>query len=678
MKVATDIGGTFTDLVYVDQTGKVQTYKSNTTPERFEEGVINVINDSGINEDEITQFIHGSTVVINTITERKGVKTALLTTEGFRDILEIARGNRPDLFNIRYKKPVPFVSRMLRREVLERMDYQGNIVKPLNERQLIDEIEYLKNQQVEAIAISFLHSYINPEHEILAKEVIKRYWPEVFVTLSHEISKEMREYERSNTAVLNAYVKPIANSYLNNLESEINKQFSSKNLIMQSNGGTSTFSQAKSTPIHMLESGPVAGVYGASVLGDLIGENNIIAFDIGGTTAKCSLIENGKMKISTNYYVEKTEYSAGYPVKVPVVDIVEIGNGGGSIAWIDEVGSLKVGPISAGSTPGPIAYGQGGKEPTTTDANLLTGRLSKDNFQYEVDMKKIENKIQKKVGDPLNIDAMDAALGIIRIANSNMLSALRLISTRRGYDPREFTLVAFGGGGSMHAVALAKELGIKKVVIPFASPVFAAWGMLMTDYKTDEIITYNKKVKEVCPVEIEQRWTELQDLAMSKFEGQVDDQSIFFSRFLDMRYIGQEHTVKVPIPNDPVALESFKEIKKSFHDIHERSYSFKLEETDIEIVNLHLTAFGQVEKPEIAEIESNNTLTDAYKGKRDVYFESIGSYKTPVYEREKFPVDKKVHGPLIIEEMSAVTILDSDQTVYADRYGNLIIEMKEI
>lgn len=678
MKIATDIGGTFTDLVYIDETGKVQTHKSNTTPAKFEEGVLNVIKESGINKEAITQFVHGSTVVINAITEKKGVKTALLTTVGFRDVLEIARGNRPDLFNIRYKKPVPFVPRMLRREATERIDYKGNVVEPLNESKLIDEIEYLKKQQVKAIAVSFLHSYANPIHEILAKEIIHKHWPEVFVTLSHEISKEMREYERSNTAVLNAYVKPIANNYLNDLESEINKQFSSEKLIMQSNSGTSTFNQAKSTPIHMLESGPVAGVYGASMLGEWIGEDNIIAFDIGGTTAKCSLIENGRIKISTNYYVEKTAYSAGYPVKVPVVDIVEIGNGGGSIAWFDDVGSLKVGPISAGSIPGPIAYGQGGEEPTTTDANLLTGRLSKDNFQYEVDIKKIENKIQEKIGDPLHMNAMDAALGIIRIANSNMLSALRLISTRRGYDPREFTLVAFGGGGSMHAVALAKELGIKKVVIPFASPVFSAWGMLMTDYKSDEIISYNKKVKEVCPEEIENEWEKLQNLAISKFEGKVDDQSIFFSRFLDMRYVGQEHTVKVPIPNMPTELHSFTEINKRFHDNHERSYSFKLEDTGIEIVNLHLTVSGQVEKPEIAKITSTSTLADAYKGKRDVYFEDIGSYKTPVYARENFPIEEEVHGPLIIEEKSAVTLLDSDQTVHADRYGNLIIKMKEI
>lgn len=312
MKIATDIGGTFTDLVYVDETGKVRTYKSSTTPARFEKGVLNVIKESGINQEAITQFVHGSTVVINAITEKKGVKTALITTKGFRDVLEIARGNRPDLFNIRYKKPVPFVPRMLRREVAERMDYKGNVVETLDENALIEEINYLKKQCVEAIAVSFLHSYANPEPEILAKEIIRKHWPEVFITLSHEISKEMREYERSNTAVLNAYVKPIANSYLKSLETDISKQFSSEKLIMQSNGGTSTFNQAKNTPIHMLESGPVAGVYGASVLGDLIGDDNIIAFDIGGTTAKCSLIENGKMKISTNYYVEKTEYSASH------------------------------------------------------------------------------------------------------------------------------------------------------------------------------------------------------------------------------------------------------------------------------------------------------------------------------------------------------------------------------
>ncbi|MGV3466564.1 MAG: hydantoinase/oxoprolinase family protein, partial [Heyndrickxia sp.] len=450
MRVATDIGGTFTDLVYVDNSGRFGVAKSHTTPPYFEQGVIDVMEKSGIDQKSITTFIHGTTVIINALTERKGVKTGLITTKGFRDVLEIARGNRPDLFNVRYQKPEPFVSRYLRQEVEERMNYKGEVLIELNKDQISDIISFFKSEGVQAIAVSYLHSYVNPLHEQETVQYIKKLWPEVFVTASHEVTKEWREYERTNTTVLNAYVKPIATSYVNKLQDKLNeKQTESNNYIMQSNGGTTTFEQAKELPINMVESGPVAGIYGAAVLGEIIGEKNIIAFDIGGTTAKCSLIEKGEVKVSTDYYIERDSRHAGYPIKTPVVDIVEIGNGGGSIAWIDEAGSLKVGPHSAGALPGPVAYGQGGTEPTTTDANLLTGRLSPKNFDYEVDMKKVREAIQTKVSNHFNMSAEEGALGIIRIANSNMLNALKLISIRKGYNPREFTLVAFGGGGSM-------------------------------------------------------------------------------------------------------------------------------------------------------------------------------------------------------------------------------------
>ena len=473
MRVATDIGGTFTDLVYVDGEGNVGVAKSPTTPPNFEQGVIDVIEKSGVNPKSIQTFIHGTTVIINALTERKGVKTGLITTAGFRDVLEIARGNRPDLFNLRYKKPEPFVERYLRQEVTERMNQLGEEIVPLDEDRIKVLVDYFKKEGVDAIAVAYLHAYKNPAHEIRTVELINELWPEAAVTASHEVTKEWREYERTNTAVLNSYVKPIASSYIDRLNGRLS-QLGTGDLryIMQSNGGTTTFEQAKKNPINMVESGPVAGIYGAAYLGEILGEENIIAFDIGGTTAKCSLIVEGEVKVSTDYYIEKDEYNAGYPIKTPVVDIVEIGNGGGSIAWIDEGGALKVGPQSAGSVPGPVAYGQGGTEPTTTDANLLTGRLSPKNFDYNVDMAKVEEAIKTKVADRFDMKPEDGALGMIRIANSNMLNALKLISVRKGYDPRDFTLVAFGGGGSMHAPALARELGVRKVVVPVASPVF--------------------------------------------------------------------------------------------------------------------------------------------------------------------------------------------------------------
>jgi N-methylhydantoinase A len=677
MRVATDIGGTFTDLVYVDDSGKVGVAKSHTTPPSFEKGVIDVIEKSGIDQKAIKTFIHGTTVIINALTERKGVKTGLITTKGFRDVLEIARGNRPDLFNVRYEKPGPFVDRYLRQEVEERMDYKGEVITPLDKEQVKEVVASFKQEGVEAIAVSFLHSYKNSEHEIQTVELIKEIWPEVAVTASHEVTKEWREYERTSTTVLNSYVKPVAASYVDRLNKKLlENEANSHNYIMQSNGGTTTFGQAKEIPINMVESGPVAGIYGAAVLGEMIGEENIIAFDIGGTTAKCSLINKGKVKVSTDYYIEKNERSAGYPIKVPVVDIVEIGNGGGSIAWIDEGGSLKVGPQSAGALPGPVAYGQGGTEPTTTDANLVTGRLSPENFDYEVNLDSVKNAIIAKVSKQYNLSAEEGALGIIRIANSNMLNALKLISVRKGYNPREFTLVAFGGGGSMHAPALAKELGVKKVVVPVASSVFSAWGMLMTDLRHDYIQTFIKRLNEIDVKQLNKEWTKLESKATAQYQDEgVKADRVMFSRFADMRYLGQEHTVKVPIPEGELTEDSIKEVVHRFHDLHEKNYTFKLEESPTEIVNLHLTAFGTVDKPELQKLEeSDESVESAVKEMRNVFYEEIGWTETNVYHRNLLAPDMEVQGPAIVEETSATTVLYPGQTLKVDQYGNLIID----
>ncbi|WP_440706465.1 hydantoinase/oxoprolinase family protein [Heyndrickxia oleronia] len=676
MRVATDIGGTFTDLVYVDEKGHIGVSKSHTTPPYFEQGVINVLEKSGIDQTSIKTFIHGTTVIINALTERKGVKTGLITTKGFRDVLEIGRGNRPDLFNVRYHKPAPFVSRYLRQEVEERLNYKGEVLKPLNKEEVKEIISFFKKEGVEAIGVSYLHSYVNPVHEQETIDLIKEIWPEVFVTASYEVTKEWREYERTNTTVLNAYVKPIATSYVNKLHDKlIEKQTDSNNYIMQSNGGTTTFEQAKELPINMVESGPVAGIYGAAVLGEIIGEKNIIAFDIGGTTAKCSLIEKGEVKVSTDYYIERDNRHAGFPIKTPVVDIVEIGNGGGSIAWIDDAGSLKVGPHSAGALPGPVAYGQGGIEPTTTDANLLTGRLSPKNFDYEVDMEKVSEAIKATISNYFNISVEDGALGIIRIANSNMLNALKLISIRKGYNPREFTLVAFGGGGSMHAPALAKELGVKKVVVPLASPVFSAWGMLMTDLRHDYIQTQIKRLSEVDITSLNQTWDTLENQAYNQFEQEaLQKESVLFTRFLDMRYLGQEHTVKVPVPNGNWDEKTLEEIIGRFHQLHEKNYTFKLEQADTEIVNLHLTAFGQVKKPTLEKNIVTGELDNALKEVRPVYFEQEGWVDTTIYDREKIPTMQEINGPAIVEEKASVTVIYNGQSLQVDEYGNLIID----
>ncbi|MFS0646875.1 hydantoinase/oxoprolinase family protein [Siminovitchia sp. 179-K 8D1 HS] len=677
MRVATDIGGTFTDLVYVDDSGKFGVAKAHTTPAQFEKGVMNVLEKSGVSPKSIDMFIHGSTVVINALTERKGVKVGLITTKGTRDVLEIARGNRPDLYNFRYQKPEPFVERHLRLEIDERLNYKGEVITPLNEEQLPEILSFFKKEKVDAIAVCFLHSYINPIHEKRTAELIKQLWPDVAVTASHEITKEWREYERTNTTVLNSYVKPIAGSYIDNLKKKLQEhQVNSRTYIMQSNGGATTFEGAKHSPIHMVESGPVAGIYGAAILGQILNEKNIIAFDIGGTTAKCSLITNGEVKVSTDYYIEKSDATAGYPLKVPVVDIVEIGNGGGSIAWIDSTGSLKVGPQSAGAVPGPVAYGQGGEEPTTTDANLVSGRLSKKNFDYEVNLEKVKQAIMDKVSSHYDLTMEEGAMGIIDIANSNMLNALKLISIRKGYDPKDFTMIAFGGGGPMHAAALAKELGIKKVIIPVASSVFSAWGMLMTDLRHDYIQTHINQLKDIDLLAINKEWEKMISQAYHQFiEEGMDKDQVVFNRFVDMRYIGQEHTVKVPVPNAEWTEETIEEIAERFHQLHEQNYTFKLPEAETEIVNLHLTGFGKVDKPVIQKLAATGkAVHESLKEERPVYFKDEGWIQTKVYDRGQMEPGMKVMGPAIVEERSATTLIHANQSLEMDAYGNLVID----
>ncbi len=678
MRVATDIGGTFTDLVAVDEAGKMILSKSHTTPPNFEQGVIDVFLKSGVNANEVASFVHGTTTIINALTERKGAKTALITTKGFRDVLEIARMNRPDLFNIVFAKPRPFIPRYLRQEVSERITYDGQVLTPLNEDDVKTCVDYFKSEGVEAIAVCFINSYANDSHERKTVELVKKYWPEIYVTSSNEVTREWREYERTSTVALNSYVMPIASTYINKLENRLEETgITSKKFIMQSNGGSTTFDQAKQTPINIVESGPVAGVYGSAILGQLIGEENIIAFDIGGTTAKCSLIDKGEVKVTTEYRIERSDTFSGYPIMCPVVDIVEIGNGGGSIAWIDDAGSLKVGPQSAGALPGPVAYGRGGENPTTTDASLIVGRLSAKNFDNEVDLAKVKAAIMEKVGNPLAKTVEEAAMSIIRVADSNMYNALKLISVRRGYDPRDFAMVAFGGGGPMHAAYLAKELNIHKVIIPLAASVFSAWGMLMTDVRHDYIQTKICRVNDVAPADLNAMWTDLLEQAKAQFAAEgIAEENIVNSFIADMRYMGQEHTVKVNVPPIPWTEDIKQEIINRFHDTHEHYYTFRLPDTPTEIVNLHLVSYGRLEKPKLPEIAPHQGAADtAIIETRPVYFAEQGWVDTKIYDRNKLGCGAKLMGPAIVEEQTSATLVYAEQSLEVDKYGNLIIEL---
>jgi N-methylhydantoinase A len=679
MRVASDIGGTFTDLIYLDEvTGEIGMNKASTTPHNFAVGVQDTLEKSGINVADTSFFVHGSTIIINALTERKGVKTGLITTKGFRDVLAITRANRPDIYNMYYTKPEPFVPRYLRLEVRERVNYKGEELEPLNEDDVGRAAKFFKKEGIEAIAVCLLHSYANPDHEARCGALLREMLPDVPVTLSHEICQEFREYERTNTTVLNAYVQPIAVQYLNTLEKDLGEMgMGPVEHIMQSNGGIATFEMARQAPIRTCESGPVAGVIGTAVIGHLLGEPNIISLDIGGTTVKSSLVENGVPKITTDYKIEYRRDWEGYPIKVPTVDIVEIGAGGGSIAWIDKAGSLRVGPVSAGAVPGPACYDTGGEKPTVTDANLVVGRINPDYFlggEIKVSMDKARQSMQE-IADFFDMSIEEAAMGVIRLADANMVNALKLVSVRRGYDPREFTMVAFGGGGSMHAAALGRELRVKRILVPAEPAVFSAWGMLMSDLRNDYIRTMVVRTDQIEPTELSGIFAEMEKQAAEELAAEkVQEDQMVFQRFADMRYMGQEHTVKVPIPGGQLTGKALTEINERFHQLHDQAYTFRLG-SRVELVNFHLTALGLVEKPKITRLNKGGagTVEGAYKGDRQVIFDE-GFLTTPTYERDLLPVGATLSGPLIIEEPAATTVVFPGQKLSVDEYGFVHIE----
>ncbi len=681
MRVATDVGGTFTDLVYLDETsGQLGTAKTSTTPANFAEGILETLRKSTLMIAATRFFVHGSTIIINALTERKGAKTALITTAGFRDVLEIGRANRPDLYNLYYTKPKPFVPRYLRLEVRGRMNYKGEELEPLNEADVRQAVEVCRKEGVEAIAVCLLHSYANADHEVRCRKLIRELAPEIPVTASFEITQEWREYERTNTAVLNSYVLPIAQSYLSNLEQKLtNLGMAKVYYLMQSNGGTATFEMGKKAPINAVESGPVAGVIGAAAIGKLIGEPNIISLDVGGTTAKTSLVKNGVPRITTDYKIERRTGYAGYPVLSPTIDIVEIGAGGGSIAWVDQAGALRIGPVSAGADPGPACYGQGGDQPTVTDANVLAGRINPDYFlggEIRLDVTSTRQAMQP-LADHFGLSPEEAAMGVIRLADANMVNAIKLVSVRRGHDPRDFVLVAFGGGGGMHTAALARELRVKKVVIPTDPGVFSAWGMLVTDLRQDFIRTSIRRADQLDPTGLAGIFKEMEAQALINLQEQgLPAERVFFQRFADMRYKGQEHTVKVPIPAGQISASQLQGVNEQFHQLHQQAYTFRLE-TPIELVNYHLTALGVVEKPELQKLSQGyGGLDQAQKGERRVNYDELGFYPSPIYERARLPLNTPIPGPTIIEEPTSTTVVFPDQQVTRDEYGLLHIEMR--
>jgi len=684
MRVATDIGGTFTDLVsyeYDEKTGRlknIQTAKTDTTPQQFETGIINALNIANINLNEVNFFAHGTTIVINALMEKKGAKTGLITTKGFRDVLEIARSNRPDLFNFNFVKQPPFVPRYLRLEVEERMTYKGSVYQKLNEQDVYKAAKIFAKEGVESIAVSCLHAYQNPAHEIKIAALFHKLLPDIPVICSHKVNREWREYERTSSTVLSAYVTPSTRKYLQGLSEKLRDQgLKSDPYIMQSNGGITTISAVKQNPITIIESGPASGMIGAAELGKTIKRKNLLVLDIGGTTAKCSLIENGTLKITTDYKIDHSRTKAGYPVQTPVIDIVEIGNGGGSIAWVDGGNKLHVGPQSAGAIPGPAAYGKGGKEVTTTDANLLCGRIHPDFFlggKMKPNVKHL-NMAFAKLEAKLKMKKSVIANGILNVANANMVNALKLISVNRGYDPRDFSLVVIGGGGPMHAAYLADELQVPEIIVPMNAGVFSALGMLMSDLRRDFLRT---QVITVTAQNLNLMKAILKEMKNDAYQSYHDDgfskRQVSFRYYADMRYAGQEHYVKVAFDKALQNRKQLEDLTNAFHKAHKKQYTFEME-NPVEWVNFHIVATVAVKKPTFPKLKGKkNSLKDIEYGTKKVDFGKFGKSESKIIVRNKLSSGMKIKGPAIIVESDTSTVLPPRFTLKVDAFGNLIIK----
>ncbi len=677
-RIGIDIGGAFTDLVgYDDETGEFIWVKDETTPQDPSIGVVNTISKSKIDFSKVLSIIHGQTLVINTIIERKGARVGLLTTKGFRDVLELQRSNRRDMYNFRYQKPDPIIPRYLRIEVEERVMADGSVLKPLNEEEVKNGVNKLLKEGVESICISFINSYANPTHELRAYEIVQEN-TDIPITMGHEITREWREYERTMTAVLNAYVKPKLTKYLEKLEESFReKGFRRHPFVMLSSGGVATFDIAKRFPIYTIESGPVAGVIGGIYIAKLVGESNVIVLDGGSTTTKASLVEGLTPRVHTEYYVERTKFTAGYPVRVPVVDTFEIGNGGTSIAWIDQIGNLKVGPKAAGAYPGPACYGKGGTEPTVTDAYVVNGLINPEYLlggAMKIHKQLSYDVIKRKVADHYNISVHEAAEGIVKLANENAAFAIRVVSVQRGYDPRDFTLIVHGGSGPMFAPFISQELEIKKIIVPVIPPgVFSAWGMLTTDIRHDYVYTEIVRLdKESDLRRINEIYSQLETKILEIFKEELGVGEVVIHRYADMRYYGQEHTVKVPLPSGKMGDEEVKLIANRFHEYHEREYAFRLD-SPIEIVNFHVVGEYRVRKFELKEIEqASNSPDDALIGDRKVYLNG-DDLDLSVYNKQRLTPSFKINGPAIIEDPTSTILVLETQRVSVDKYGNVII-----
>ena len=680
IRLSADIGGTFTDVAAFDEpTGRLRLGKTLTTPSRLVTGIDTGIGKAGATFSSAQLFLHGTTVAINTILERTGAPCALLTTQGFRDIYEIGRVNRPESYNLFFQKHKPLINRDLRFEIRERITAEGKVLIPLDEDQVRAVLAEAVRRGVKAIAILFLHSYRNADHERRTKRIVEETYPELFVTASHELSQEYREYERTSTTAANAYIGPRVRRYLTEMNAHLKDTgFSGSFLVVQSSGGLFDIEEAQTSCIRMLESGPAAGVIGTKTLCANISLKNAIAFDMGGTTAKAGVIYGGEVLMTGGALVGG--YATGLPLQIPMIDIQEVGTGGGSIARIEAGEALRVGPESAGAQPGPACYGQGGTEPTVTDCNLVLGRLAPDRFlggEMKLDLAAARASIEQKIAARLGLDPIEAADGILRIAATKMSHMVRWVTTERGLDAADFALVAYGGAGPLHAAMIARELRIGKVIIPHAPGHFSAYGMLFADLRRDFVNTWFKRLAEASFDDMEALYAAMEKQGLDDLaRGRAMTADLETQRGADMRYVGQEHAVTVDIPIELFKAKDRDGIKKRFDAVHETRYGYSAPQENAEIVSLRSATIGLMRKPASEPIVIGGPAPDAaFRGNRAVYFSETGMVETPTYDRVLLKAGNRIPGPALVEEHASTTVVHPKDILEVDAFGNLHIEI---
>ena len=677
--IAADTGGTFTDLaVYDAQSGQTRFGKTLTTYENLVVGAMQGLAQTGAPVSQALVFTHGTTHVINSLIERQGGRTALVTTLGFRDVLEIGRGNRADPFDLHYRRDPPLIPRDLRFEVSERIDGQGRVLTPLDEEQVHAVAEVLRDARVEAVAISLINAYRNPAHEERVQSMLRALLPGVFVTTGSELTRELMEYERTSTVAANAFVGARMSGYIAGFQAELDaRDFKGRFYLMGSNGGVMPTDAALARPVALLESGPVGGCAGAAAYARALGLKRMIAFDMGGTTAKCALIEDAEFDVVSTYYVNG--YERGFPVRSPVLDIVEVGAGGGSLAWLDEHGRLRLGPQSAGSEPGPIAFGRGGTRPTLTDANVVLGRLGSGSFMngaLALDTAAAHDGVERMLAAPLGYAGADGtdrvAQGVLDLACVAMANVIKEITIERGRDVRDYTLFAFGGGGPIFATELARGLGIREVVIPPNPGMFSSFGMLLAPVRRDIAHTFMKPLDEATLAQAQVRFDELENEGRQALGAEVDVAGITFRREADISYIGQGHAVKVALPAQ-VCVQAYRQ---AFETTYRARYGHLNEESGLRLAVLRVVCEVPLRQPDLRSVAAHAPGGDPPAPEwRDVYFSSHGArVRTAIHKRENLPAGCVLDGPAIVEEYSATTLLAPGERLTVGSLGELTID----